>query len=178
MNLSKGMVLIPFIFPINVYLIGDSLGAGLQFALVRILETDFGWSVIPIWRELQFVTGGIITGRSAISILLWLIGVVLLIAGAISLVSHRKYGRRGVMVYGLGCALLMVSTMVQYGPLFHGPPGVAIPIGLPLLVVIGYLLWKDADAGAVDESDDDLADEDDAPPLPASAGADTGADDT
>ena len=36
----------------------------------------------------------------------------------------------------------MISTMVQYGPLFHGPAGIAIPIGLPLLVVIGYLLWE------------------------------------
>ncbi len=48
------------------------------------------------------------------------------------------------MVYGLGCALLMVSTMVQYGPFFNGPAGIAIPIGLPVLIVIGYFLWKDA----------------------------------
>ncbi len=67
--------------------------------------------------------------------------------------------------------------MDQYGPLFHGPAGIAIPIGLPLLVVIGYLLWKDAaGTGTVDECDDDFADEDDAP-LAAPAGADSSADD-
>ncbi len=156
------MPLIPFIFPINVYLIGDSLGAGLQFALVRIQETYLGWSIIPLWREIQFITSGLITGRTAISILLWLIGVGFLLAAAILLVSNRKYGRRGVTIYGIGCALLMVSTMVQYGPLFNGPAGVAIPIGLPLLIVIGYFLWKDANRPAREDDDDDLSEPDDA----------------
>ena len=58
------------------------------------------------------------------------------------------------------------------------PAGIAIPIGLPLLVVIGYLLWKDAaDTETGDEGDDDLAEEDDAAPRPAPAGADSSADD-
>lgn len=55
--------------------------------------------------------------------------------------------------------------------------GVCIPIGLPRLIVIGYLLWKDADNAAVDEGDDNLSDEDDAAPLPAPAGANSSADD-
>lgn len=37
-------------------------------------------------------------------------------------------------------------------------------LGTGLIVVIGYLLWKDtADTGTVDEGDDDIADEDEAP---------------
>jgi hypothetical protein len=56
----------------------------------------------------------------------------------------------------------------------------AIPIGLPLLVLIGYLLWRDAaDTQTTDEGDDDLSEEDDASyvtPLTAPAGADAGAD--
>ena len=56
-----------------------------------------------------------------------------------------------------------------------GPAGIAIPIGLPLLVVIGYLLWKDTDIGTEDKGDDDLSEPDDAP-LAAPAGADSSAD--
>lgn len=58
-----------------------------------------------------------------------------------------------------------------------GPAGVAIPIELPLLNVIGYLLGKDAaGTGSVDEGDDDLSDEDDAP-YAAPTAPDAGADD-
>ena len=175
---SKVIPLIPFILPINVFLIGDFFGAGLQFPLIRIQETHLGWSIIFIWREFWYVANGVITGRSAFSIHLWIGGVLLLVTAAVLLNSNRGHETRGVTVYGLACALLMGSTIVQYGPLFSGPAGVCVPIGLPLLVVIGYILWKDAaDTGTTDESDDDLAEAGDAAPLPASAGADASADD-
>ena len=118
---------------------------GSSSRLSEFMETYLGWSIISIWREFQFVTDGIITGRTAFSILLWIGGVACSSPWQRFLIlSNRGYGRRGVIVYGLGCALLMISTMVQYGPLFNGPAGIAIPIGLPLLIVIGYFLWKDA----------------------------------
>lgn len=47
--------------------------------------------------------------------------------------------------------------MLQYGPLFHGPAGVCIPIGLPLLVVIGYLLRKDVPRSDSTEECDDAS---------------------
>lgn len=34
MNLIKGIPFIPFIFPINVHLIGDSIGVGIQVLIV------------------------------------------------------------------------------------------------------------------------------------------------
>lgn len=121
---------------------------------------------------------GIIVGRTALSIFVWTGGTLLLVAAAILIFSNRRTGRTGVITYGLACVLFVISTMLQYGPLFKGPAGVAIPIGLPLLVVIGNFLWKDAAVtGTADERDDDLSEEDDAPLLTAPAGADSGADD-
>lgn len=156
MNKSSGLSLIPFVLPINVFLIGGSLGAGVQFCLIRIQKTYLGWSVIPFWRELQLVADGTITGRTAISILLWVGGVLILAVWATMILLLHDSRRRGVIVYGAGCLLLLISTMVQYGPLFHGPAGVAIPIGIPALAVIGYLLWKDVRSGAdPDEYDDE-----------------------
>lgn len=154
MNLARGIPLIPFIFPINVYLIGGSIGAGFQLLLVRIVESFHGWSMIFLWRELEIVLNREITGRTAFSILFWVAGTALLALAAILIVSSHGDGRRNIKIYGLGCALLVISTIVQYGPLFHGPAGVAIPIGLPLLVIIGYLLWKDvARTGALDDDE-------------------------
>lgn len=71
----------------------------------------------------------------------------------------------------------MVWTMLQYGPLFNGPAGVAIPIGLPLLAVIGYILWKDtASPDAMEEHNDAFSGENEAEPA-APADADAGGDD-
>ena len=131
-----------------------------------------------IWQELQTLLNGAIDGRTAYSIIFWGGGTLLLIAAAIIILSNRVSGKKGIIAYGAGCAFFVISTMFQYGPFFNGPAGVAIPIGLPLLAVIGYLLWKDAaGTGTVDGCDDDLAEEDDAAPLAASAGAVVSADD-
>lgn len=54
-----------------------------------------------------------------------------------------------------------------------GPAGVAIPIGLPLLIVIGYLPWKDANRVDPIPGNDEAPDLQDAPaPVTAPAGAD------
>ena len=58
-----------------------------------------------------------------------------------------------------------------------GPAGIAIPIGLPLLVVIGYYVWKDAaGTGTEDKSGGDVTEPNDAP-LAATARADSSGDD-
>lgn len=155
MDARRGIPIIPFLFPINVYLIGDAIGAGIQFLLLRFVGSFSGRSIIPVWREVQLVTSGIITGRTALSIALWAGGVIILAGTAALLISNRGEPRKNVVGYGIGCAFLVVSTMVQYGPLFHGPAGVAIPIGIPALAVIGYLLWKDVRSGADPDEDDD-----------------------
>jgi peptidoglycan/LPS O-acetylase OafA/YrhL len=181
MNLSKGISLIPIFSPVNFFIIGDSMGVGFQFPLVRMQETYLGWSTIFFWQEFWYIANGVIAGRSAFSILLWLGGVILLAAVAFLLFINRGYGRRGLTVFGLGCALLMISTMVQYGPLFHGPAGIAIPIGLPLLIVIGYFFWKEvARSDTAGEINDDLSESNSAPvaaPLAASASTDADAND-
>ena len=177
MNFTKGIIIFPFLLPINIYLIGDSLGAGLQFSIVRIQETYLGWSIIFGWQEFWYVADGIVTGRSAFSILLWINGVVLLFfAAAILLISGSKFGRKSVIIYGIGSTLLIISTMMQYSPLFHGPAGVAIPIGLPLLTLIGYQLWKAATGNElVDETNDGLGKDNDLfliPTMTGTAGTD------
>jgi len=157
MKLARFVSLVSFVFPINIYFIGDNLGTGIQIPFLRFQYTAAGLRTMFIWREVELVLNGIIGGRTALSILVWLGGSLLLIAAAILFLSNREIGKMGVITYGLGCALFVISTMIQYGPLFNGPAGVAIPIGLPLLVVVGYLLWRDAIGSGSIEKDDDAS---------------------
>ncbi|MEI7432936.1 MAG: hypothetical protein WCJ93_01655 [Methanomicrobiales archaeon] len=45
----------------------------------------------------------------------------------------------------------MASIIVRYGPLFHNSTGLAIPLGLPLIFLIGIWMyrWKDDDENTV-----------------------------
>jgi len=52
-----------------------------------------------------------IDGRSALATLLWTLGV-----------------------------LLLLSCTAQYGPLFHGPAGWCVPVGLPLIFGIAWFV--------------------------------------
>ena len=63
-----------FLISINIYVIGDWLGMGVQWALFRDQQTYLGNSLILVTREITYVLNGTISGRSAISLILWAIG--------------------------------------------------------------------------------------------------------
>lgn len=141
------LVLLLFFIPVNLYVIGEWIGTGLQWALFRYQETTYGVSLITLARDFEYITTGTLIGKTAISISLWIAGVILLILAFIALgvmileeMDDKKY-YPGIMVIGSGI-LLLLSCMVQYGPLFSGPAGVTIPIGIPLMLVVGWLIYS------------------------------------
>jgi len=143
--------------PLTVFTIGDGLGAGVRFPLVLYQDTVYGASVIPFWREIDYVTSGIIGGRSAIAILLWTLGVLLLVAAvAFLVVRWYEEGQRPVapLLAGAGAASL-ASCVAQYGPLFHGPAGLCVPVGVPLVFAAAWFVWRGEGEEEIEEDGDD-----------------------
>ena len=142
-----GLAALIFCVPVSVYVIGSMLGAGVHFPLFRYQETYMGANMIPIFRDLQYVLEGTITGRSALMPVFWAAGVVSGIAGLISVgVPPRMKGlsspqRGGICIMGAGMFYL-VALIAQYGPSFSSSGGFAIPVGVPLLLVAGWLVWS------------------------------------
>ena len=136
------------ILPVNIYLIGEEgLGAGLQSSFLRYQQTYLGTSVITLADDLGYVTSGIIGGRSAFSILLWALGTALLLVAAGYLIYIRYTGvtgsRRSLALLTIGGAVAyLLSCIAQYGPGLHGPAGLAIPVGVPLIVAIAVYILK------------------------------------
>jgi len=127
-----------------IYQISNNLGAGLRFPLVLYQDTVYGTSIIPLWREISYVTSGLIGGRSALAILLWTLGTLLLIAATCLLVVRwYEEGQRPValLLAGAGAAFL-ASCVAQYGPLFHGPAGCCVPVGVPLVFAVAWFVWQ------------------------------------
>lgn len=146
-KVSLFLVLLLFFIPQNLYVIGDWVGIGIQWALFRYQETTYGISFITLTRDNEFLTYGVLTGKTAVSIALWGAGTILLIiallalAGLIAEEMNEKKHLPGLLVIASGI-LYIGSCMTQYGPFFSGPAGISIPIGIPLVLVVGWLIYS------------------------------------
>lgn len=141
------LVLLLFSIPLNLYVISEWIGTGLQWALFRYQETSFGISLITLTRDFEYITTGTLTGKTAISIALWGAGTILLIVAFLALAAmiseemNDKVHLPGLLVIASGI-LFIASCMTQYGPFFSGPAGISIPIGIPLVLVVGWLIYS------------------------------------
>lgn len=157
---------IVLILPMKIYVIGESLGAGLQCSFLRYQQTYLGTSLITLADDLGYVTSSLIGGRSALSILAWALGTALLLAAAGYLVYRRDDGitalrRPLALLIASGAVAYLLSCVLQYGPLLHGPAGLAIPVGVPLIFAVAIYILKLEDTNLIDEQDDKETNEDD-----------------
>lgn len=142
-----GLAGIVFCVPVSVYVIGSMLGAGVQFPLFRYQETYMGANVISIIRDLQYVMEGSITGRSALMPVIWTAGLLSGIFGLIFVaIPSRIQGwysprRGGICIMGAG-VLYLLALIAQYGPTFTSSGGFAIPVGVPVIIAAGWVVWS------------------------------------
>ncbi len=154
------LLALALVLPINIYIIGDAIGAGLQFPFLRYQQTYLGTSLITLVDDLNYVASGTIGGRSAVSILLWVLGTALLIAAIVYFAARRKdcyeAARKplALLVAG-GAVAYLLSCVAQYGPTLYGPAGFAVPVGVPLILgVAGYILKMEEDDKLEDEEEE------------------------
>jgi hypothetical protein len=114
---------------------GDFMGIGIQGAVYRYQTSGYGTYFIPITREIVFVFNGTLSGRTALSVLLWVSGSVLLASTAIFAFLHvdddsKNYYRQ--VAYGLivSCGIYLGSLIAQYGFFFKSMSGFSLPVGI------------------------------------------------
>jgi hypothetical protein len=151
-----------FLIPINIYVIGDWLGTGVQWALLRYQQTYLGTSLILVTKDITYVLTGVISGRSGISYILWAAGVLLFIIATI-MVILANINEESTLIWKAalftitGGFLLALSIIMQYGILFSSQSGFAIPVGIPIILIIGW--WMYQEKREDDMKDDDTTDE-------------------
>lgn len=133
--------------PLQVFIIGDYSGIGVQGAAYRYQTSSYGTSMILITQELMYIVNGIYSGKTALSIILWICGTMLLTCTAIftsiNVASSRSDFYRSIL-YGLvaSCAIYLASCIAQYGILFHGPAGISLPVGILFILIWIVVLIK------------------------------------
>ena len=129
-----------FLLPLHVYFIGGDNGIGIQGAVFRYQITGYGNSFITITSDVMYILNGVYSGRTALSIILWVLGTILLAATIIfgfAFVSDDRKDFYWQISLGLlsTCACYLVSCIAQYGFFFSGSAGVSIPVGILFIVL-------------------------------------------
>jgi len=143
-NILKILPWLFFFIPLNIYIIGDWLGTGVQWALFRYQQTIFGSSFILHNNDVQYILDSIFTGKTALSVLSWSMGIIFL--ALMVLVSNNSEEKSRAHHAGVLCvisgSLFLFSDIIQYGISLNGPAGVCIPTGIPLFIIAGWWLWS------------------------------------
>jgi hypothetical protein len=135
-----------FILPLQIFIMGDFTGIGVQGAVYRYQTSGYGTFFIPITREIVFVLNGTLTGRTAISVLLWVSGTVVLACTTILAFLHlndiKKTDYRQV-TRGLvaSCIIYLGSCIAQYGIFLKGMSGFSLPVGIIAILCWMLILW-------------------------------------
>lgn len=141
------LLLFCFILPIQFFIIGDGIGTGMEGAFYQIKITGFGNNLLPVTNDIQYVSAGIYTGKTLISVIFWIIGSVVLMSATflwINEVGKSASGGKIVSILLLSSGgFFLLSIIFQYGPLLHGPAGISVPFGVPIIIFLGYLLLKE-----------------------------------
>lgn len=143
--IALGLCAFCFCVPLQCYIMGNDFGIGIQGAVFRYQVTSSGNSIITLAQDISYVTSGTYSGKTAISIILWTLGTILLvIVTMLSLICWNRLPRNYLLPITLciigGGILYLASCVAQYGLLFSGSAGISLPVGVMLLFLYAIFL--------------------------------------
>jgi hypothetical protein len=146
-----------FLIPVNIYVIGNWLGAGAQWFLFRYQQTYLGDSFIFFYKDLEYVQMGILSAKSTVSAEISFIASLCLVLATLILIAAMmrrtvSLGKTAAVITVFGGFLFLVADAFQYGILFNGPAGLVFPVGVPVMIASGYLAFI-TDFSALDNSE-------------------------
>jgi hypothetical protein len=152
-----------FFVPLSIYVIGDGLATGLQWALFRYQQSYLGNSFILVTRDFFYISQGILTGTSAISGIAWIIGsILLMIAFIVTILSYAEHNpqnmNNGALCIIAAGVLFCISLLAQYGLLLSNLHGFCVPIGIPLILITGGWIYHENYSGTGETDKEDAAD--------------------
>ena len=149
-----------FLIPLNIYMWGDWMIVNAQWALFRYQLSEFGSSLIPGHNDLLYIYLGLTTGFYNIAAaLLWTAGAAILLIGlciTIIAITREEFGKfkTASNFTIIGGIFLCISGIFR----FNG--GFAIPVGVPVILIIGWWMYQE-NFEPDETNEDDVTDEDD-----------------
>ena len=152
-----------FLIPLNIYMWGDWILVNVQWALFRFQrafiqfqQSGYVDSLILGYKDILYILHGQSTGLYNIAAaVFWTTGVIVLIAGLIiTIVAYTRKESEKLKTASYftlaGGIFLGLSALCR----FNG--GFAIPVGVPIILIIGWWMCREADKP--DEMEDEAED--------------------
>lgn len=151
-----------FLIPLNFYIVGDLILVNAQWALFRYQQFSLGNSLILGYQDIIYIQKGLSTGLYNIAAtLFWTAGAVILLIGLIiSLVAYTQ--KESEKMTTASYFTLAGGIFLGLSAIFRFNGGFAIPVGVPVILVTGwwmYRLAEESDESEESEEIDDDADE-------------------
>lgn len=145
-NFKSWLCFLLFFIPLYIFIIGNDFGSGIQWQYFVYKSTVFGDTITIFTTDLSYVVPGILTGKSALPIIIRTFsGGILFLAFFILVSNYDQYKNwfitAGIMVVFAGI-LNLIAIFIQYGLTLNGHAGVALPLGIPLMFIIGFWIIK------------------------------------
>jgi putative Mn2+ efflux pump MntP len=122
---------------------GDWLLVNVQWALFRYQQSEYGTSLILGYKDLLYIYLGQTTGFYNIAAaLFWTAGVAIFLIGliiTIIAIREKKYRNLKTASYFTisGGIFLGISALSRF------TAGFAIPVGVPIILVIGWWMYRE-----------------------------------
>jgi hypothetical protein len=143
-----------FLIPLNIYMWGDYILVNLQWALFRYQVTDYGNSLILGNKDILYMFLGMNTGLFNIAAAsLWAIGTVILLIGFI-ITIYGYFEEKSSLLKKASYFTMSGGIILGLSALCRFNGGFAIPIGIPVILLIGWWIYQENSEGEEDEDDE------------------------
>ena len=132
--------------PVNIYIIGDGIGSGIQWLFFRYTSTYLGNGFIFLSQEIGFVESGILSGRSAVSTGVWALAAGIIVIATLLMIyacieEEPSYIRFSALMNFGAAVLLILAIILEYGISLNGPAGIPVPFGIPVVFIVAMVQY-------------------------------------
>jgi hypothetical protein len=139
------LLLICFFLPLNFFIMGENTGYGFQSVLYQYKVSGYGNNMFTLSQDINYVLLGIYSEKTMMSVIFWGIGSIIFIISSIIWIINWDsvifFNRVSAVMLIISGIFYVVSVWSQYGIFFNGPAGLSIPFGVPLIFIIGYVIF-------------------------------------
>ena len=145
-----------FLIPLNIYMWGDWVIVDLQWAFFRFQSSPYGDSIIPINRDISYILLGQTSGiHPVLATLFWAAGGLLLIVSLLALI-FCYLNKRSDLVKKVSFSAIAAGIFFGLSAIERFAGGFAIPVGVPIVIFIGWWLYRQKEEP---DTDDESMDE-------------------
>jgi hypothetical protein len=131
---------------------GDWIIVDLQWAFFRYQSSPYGESLIPIYKDINYILLGQTTGiHPILAVMFWVAGGTLLVIGLLGII-FAYLNEQSDLIRKASIFTILAGIFFGLSAIERFAGGFAIPVGIPIVIFIGWWIYRE-------ESEEDKTDE-------------------